>query len=141
MEFDEAVASPYEILGLDRNADLAMVRWSLRAAQRRAERNGEAWTRAETASETLSDPRSRLAIDLFTVNETRLHDEIVRRYADVQFELVPEDIVTPMMQASDLAWGDPVDDFLVPAVPNVVFESMLPTPSGENEIVVPDRRK
>jgi hypothetical protein len=133
--------SPYEVLGLDRDADLAKVGWSLRAAQRRAGRGSEAWLRAQAAATALSDPRRRLASDLFTFHETRLHEEIVRRYAAVQFELVPDDIVTPMMQASDLAWGDPIDDFTLPAVPRVIFETMMPAPAREDELVVPDRKK
>lgn len=136
-----AEESPYEVLGLERDADLAKVGSSLRAAQRRAERGSEDWQQAQAAAEALSDPRRRLTIDLFTVHETRLHEEIVRRYADVQFELVPEDIVTPMMQASDLAWGDPIDDFTLPAFPKVIFESMMPAPARDDELVVPDRKK
>ena len=136
-----AEESPYAVLGLDRDADLAKVSSSRRAAQKRAERGSEDWLRAQAAAEALSDPRRRLAIDLFTIHETRLHEEIVRRYAAVQFELVPDDIVTPMMQASDLAWGDPIDDFTLPAVPRVIFENMMPAPAREDELVVPDRKK
>lgn len=136
-----AEESPYAILGLDRNADLSKVKSALRVARRRAERGGESWTKAKAAADALSDPRRRLAIDLFAVHETMLHQEIVRRYADVQFELVPDDIVPLMMQASDLVWGDPVDDFTVPAVPKVIFESMMPPPPREDELVVPDRKK
>lgn len=136
-----AEESPYAILGLDRNADLSKVKSALRVARKRAERSGGNWRKAEAAADALSDPRRRLAIDLFAVHETMLHREIVRRYADVQFELVPDDIVPLMMQASDLAWGDPVDDFTVPAVPKVIFESMMPPPPREDELVVPDRKK
>ncbi|MCM2316216.1 MAG: hypothetical protein NDJ92_13800 [Thermoanaerobaculia bacterium] len=136
-----AEESPYEVLGLDRDADLAKVTASLRAVQKRAERGSEDWLRAQAAAEILSDPRRRLAVDLFTIHETRLHEEIVRRYRNVQFELVPDDIVTPMMQASDLAWGDPVGDFTRPAFPRVIFENMLPAPAREDELVVPDRKK
>jgi hypothetical protein len=38
-------------------------------------------------------------------------------------------------------WGDPVDEFTVPAVPKVIFESMMPPPPREDELVVPDRKK
>lgn len=136
-----AEESPYAILGLDRNADLSKVRSALRVARRRAERIGGSWAKAKTAADALCDPRRRLAIDLFAVHETKLHQEIVRRYADVRLELVPDDIVPLMMQASDLCWGDPVDEFSVPAVPKVIFESMMPAPPREDELVVPDRKK
>lgn len=133
--------NPYEVLGLDRNADRAKIKSSYRAIQKRAKRGDETWINAQIANEALTKPRKRLEIDLFTVHETRLYQEIVRRYSEVRFDLVPEDIVPQLMQASDLEWGDPTAEFHVPAVPRVSFESMMPAPPREDELVVPDRRK
>lgn len=136
-----AEENPYDVLGLDRNADRAKIKSSYRALQKRAKRGDETWMKAQIANEALTKPRKRLAIDLFTVYETRLHQEIVRRYSEVRFDLVPKDIVPQLMQASDLEWGDLVEDFEVPSVPRVIFESMMPAPPREDELVVPDRKK
>ena len=136
-----AEENPYEVLGLDRNADRAKIKSSYRAIQKRAKRGEETWMKAQLANEALTKPRKRLAIDLFTVRETRLHQEIVRRYGELRFELVPRDIVPQLMQASDLEWGDPTGDFAVPQVPRVIFETMMPAPPRENELGVPDRKK
>ena len=133
--------NPYELLELDRDAEPARVRAALRSILKRAAPGDENAARAQAAADQLLDPRRRLAIDLFTVRESRLFDEIVRRYADAQLELVPEDVVTEMMRASDLEWGDPVDEFEVPQVPKVCFESMMPAPARDDELVVPDRKK
>lgn len=132
--------SPYAILGVDRDSDDAGIRSAFRARLRRAVDEGERQT-VRDAHEALARPRSRLLHDLFAPRDTRLHEEIVRRYGAVGFELEPNDSSTLLMHASDLAWGDPVGDFEVPDVPKVVFESMLPAPPRGDELVVPDRRK
>jgi hypothetical protein len=135
-----APASPYEILGVDRDTDAAGLRSALRSLLRRA-RTDEERQKARAAFEALTRPRTRLTLDLFTPRETRLYDEIVRRYGTVRFELVPDDLAPLLMHASDVEWGDPFTDFDVPDVPNVVFENMLPAPPRGDELVVPDRRK
>jgi hypothetical protein len=135
-----AEGNPYATLGVDRDADMAGVRSAFRAKLRRAESDEERAALHE-ALDALTHPRSRLLLDLFAPRESRLHDEIVRRYGALVFELEPDDLSPLLMCASDLEWGDPVDDFEVPGVPRVVFESMLPAPPRGDELVVPDRRK
>jgi hypothetical protein len=132
--------SPYEILGVDRDADTAGLRSALRSLLRRAETEQER-EKAKAAFDALTHPRTRLTLDLFTPRESRLYDDIVRRYSSVRFELVPDDVAPLLLQASDIEWGEPFTDFEVPEVPKVVFENMLPAPPRGDELVVPDRRK
>ncbi|MFA6955095.1 MAG: hypothetical protein WC538_04400 [Thermoanaerobaculia bacterium] len=132
--------SPYDILGVDRDADAAGLRSALRSLLRRAGTDQER-EMAEAAFDALTRPRVRLTLDLFAPRESRLYDEIVRRYASVRFELVPDDVAPLLMQASDMECGEPFTDFEVPDVPRVVFENMLPAPPRGDELVVPDRRK
>lgn len=132
--------SPYEILGVDRDTDAAGIRSAFRSLARRCADEPER-RRLERALEALTSPRERLVLDLFTPRESRLHEEIVRRYEAVTFELAPADAAPLLMLASDLESADPVEEFEVPPVPVVVFESMLPAPLRGDELVVPDRRK
>lgn len=131
---------PYDVLGVGRDSDSAGLRSAFRSRMRHAE-NDEESEKVRVAFDALSRPRTRLMLDLFTPRESRLYDEIVRRYGAVRFELPPDDLAPLLMRASDVEWGEPFADFEVPEVPRVVFESMLPSPPRGDELVVPDRRK
>jgi DnaJ-class molecular chaperone len=133
-------ASPYEILGVDRDADLAAIRSAFRRLTRNAA-DAEARHRLAGAFDALTRPRRRLMLDLLTPAIEGQHMEIVRRYGSVRMETSAGNVAIPMMEASDLGRGDLTADFEVPDVPRVVFESMLPAPLRGDELVVPDRRK
>lgn len=135
-----AGSSPHEVLGVDRDTDTAGLRSAFRSLTRRVE-SDEARENARAAFEALARPQSRLTLDLLTPRESRLHDEIVRRYGGVRFELMPEDFEPMTTSASDLEWGEPFAGFEVPDVPKVLFENMLPAPPRGDELVVPERRK
>jgi len=132
--------SPYEILGVDHDTDAAGLRSAFRSLLRRVEGNPER-EKVSAAFDALICPRTRLALDLVTPRESRLYDEILRRYGSVSFELATDDFAPLLMRASDVDRGDPFTDFEVPDVPKVVFENMLPAPPRGDELVVPDRRK
>jgi len=132
--------SPYEVLGVDHDTDAAGLRSAFRSLLRRIE-SGRDREQAKAAFDALTSPRTRLTLDLFAPRESRLYDEIVRRYGAVRFDLGTEDSAPLLMHASDLEWGEPFTDFEVPEVPRVVFENMLPAPPRGDELVVPDRRK
>jgi len=132
--------SPYEILGVDHDTDAAGLRSAFRSQLRRIEDEPER-EEVSAAFDALIRPRTRLALDLLTPRESRLYDEIVRRFGAVSFELATDDFAPLLMRASDVEWGEPFTDFEVPEVPKVVFENMLPAPPRGDELVVPDRRK
>lgn len=131
-----ASESPYDVLGVDRDDDRSKIKSAYRAIQKRARRGDELWTKAQVANEGLTKPKKRLLVDLFIVLERRAWDEIVRRYGDLSFEIVPSNLAPLLLRATDVEWGTVTDDFAQPAVPKVTFVRTIPGPPDADEDVV-----
>ena len=136
-----AEENPYTVLGVDRSADRSIVKKAYRALQRKAKRGDQLWMKIQHANESLTKPAKRLKTDLFVVYERKMYNEIQRRYRDVSFDLVPEDLTPSLVAVSDLSWGETEDCFELPAVPKVEFEEMVPEPPSRSEVFLIGRRK
>lgn len=136
-----AEENPYSVLGVDRSADRSVVKKAYRALQRKAKRGDELWMKIQHANESLTKPAKRLKTDLFVVYERKLYNEIQKRYGDVSFDLVPEDLTPALVAVSDLSWAETADCFELPEVPKTEFEEMVPDPPSHSEVFLIGRRK
>ena len=79
--------TPYDVLRVDRDADVTAVKRAYIQRSKECKRGSEEWQEVQTSKQALTDCKRRLLIDLYCFEEKREYMMLVEKYGHSTFEL------------------------------------------------------